>query len=347
MQSPTIEMFPVPPQGESGWPWRMTPKPLPNKAPNGQSWPKISIVTPSYNQGHFLEETIRSVLLQGYPNLEYIIIDGGSTDNSIEIIRKYESWLTHWVSENDHGQSHALNKGFKLASGKILAWLNSDDLYLYDTLYSVAQSFIERPNTDLVIGKCDKLNKSGVIEPFFPHYDTRNFEIAIRAYATWDHFSQPSIFFKETVYKTVGPLDEKLHYTMDLDYWLRTFRMGFTAANVNKTLSIYREHDDSKSVAMKDLMAKETFRVLKVQCGNPFEKGWWARWRDIKKNESGYFVRNSLDAFKKGDIKRGFCFMICSFTWPPEALRNWIWVRLGHWIGPKRRTKKILNRFRF
>ncbi len=109
------------------------------RMPEAKSWPRINIVTPSYNQGRFIEGTIRSVLLQGYPNLEYIVIDGGSADGTTDVLRKYEPWLTYWVSEPDRGQSHAVNKGFKLASGEIAAWLNSDDQYLPGTLRTIAE----------------------------------------------------------------------------------------------------------------------------------------------------------------------------------------------------------------
>src|SRR5881392_2746444 len=119
--------LPAPPRGKTGWPWTAEAPSLPPLLPNCISWPRISIVTPSFNQGQYIEETIRSVLLQGYPNLEYVIIDGGGTDNTGEIIKKYEPWITYWESEKDRGQSHALNKGFKKATGDILAWLCSDD----------------------------------------------------------------------------------------------------------------------------------------------------------------------------------------------------------------------------
>ena len=114
---------------------------LPETMSDGHPWPRISIVTPSYNQGQFIEETIRSVLQQGYPNLEYIIIDGGSTDNSVEIIKKYEEYLTYWVSEPDDGQYDAINKGFSRATGEIMAWLNSDDMYVPWTFKTVAEIF--------------------------------------------------------------------------------------------------------------------------------------------------------------------------------------------------------------
>ena len=116
---PQLSELPSSPPGKIGWPWTEESSQLPEKMSDGSPWPRISIVTPSYNQGQFIEETIRSVLLQGYPNVEYIIIDGGSTDNSLEIIKKYEPWLAYWVSEPDRGQSHALNKGIQKATGDI------------------------------------------------------------------------------------------------------------------------------------------------------------------------------------------------------------------------------------
>ncbi len=112
MNCPSLSNIPSAISFKEGWPWTAGAILLPESMQDGNPWPKISVVTPSYNQGQFLEETIRSVLLQGYPNLEYIVIDGGSTDNSVEIIKKYDSWLTHWVSEEDRGQCHAINKGF-------------------------------------------------------------------------------------------------------------------------------------------------------------------------------------------------------------------------------------------
>ncbi|GJL81768.1 MAG: glycosyl transferase [marine bacterium B5-7] len=184
---------------------------------HGGKWPLVTIVTPSYNQGQYLEETIRSVLLQGYPNIEYIVNDGGSTDNSVDIIRKYEKWLCHWVSESDNGQSHAINNGFKKGTGDIFAWLNSDDIYKENALKNVVKTFIQNSDVRVAIGQCIwvdqyrspiRIKKSICLDPV--------------------HFlrggggpGQPGVFFHQNVLRDVGLLDECLHYVMDWDYWIR------------------------------------------------------------------------------------------------------------------------------
>jgi len=174
----------------------------------------VSIVTPSYNQGHFVEETIRSVLLQGYPNLEYIIIDGGSTDQSVEIIQRYEPWLAYWASEADEGQSDAINKGFDRSTGEILAWLNCDDIYLPGAVQAAVESLVERPRVALVYGGADYLSESGMVS----RGRARGFELD-RPCETI--IPQPAAFFRKSALEAVGGLDVNLHYRMDLDLWIR------------------------------------------------------------------------------------------------------------------------------
>jgi len=144
--------LPKPPAGKTGWPWTEASPQSSEKIPEGSEHLRISIVTPNYNFGHFLEETIRSVLLQGYPNLEYIIIDGGSTDNSVEIIKKYEPWLAYWVSEKDEGITHAINKGMEVASGNWINWLNSDDFLLPGALWRLKEIIEKVPQAQWVSG---------------------------------------------------------------------------------------------------------------------------------------------------------------------------------------------------
>lgn len=135
----TLDELPPPPPNKTGWPWTEQSSQVSEPTSDGFEYPRITIVTPNYNYGHYLEETIRSVLLQGYPNLEYIIIDGGSTDNSVEIIKKYEQWLTYWISEKDYGQGNAINKGINLATGIWFNWLNSDDILMPNALKTLVE----------------------------------------------------------------------------------------------------------------------------------------------------------------------------------------------------------------
>lgn len=141
MRCPRISELPAPPKAKTGWPWTSESSKTEDLRPDGLPWPKISIVTPSFNQAEFLEAAIRSVLLQGYPNIEYVIIDGKSTDSSLSIIKKYESWLSYFVSEPDNGQYDAINKGFSVTDGEIMSWLNSDDMYAPNCFKIAGQVF--------------------------------------------------------------------------------------------------------------------------------------------------------------------------------------------------------------
>lgn len=161
LKCPSLADLPNPSTG-IGWPWTEHSAPLPETQPNGQPWPKITIVTPSYNQGQFLEETIRSILLQGYPNLEYIVMDGGSTDGSIETIQKYEPWIDYWESEPDEGASHAISKGLEKASGMWFNWINSDDVLLPNALETVTRIARLVPEAKWITGGRLQTTETGV-----------------------------------------------------------------------------------------------------------------------------------------------------------------------------------------
>jgi glycosyltransferase involved in cell wall biosynthesis len=165
---PNLQDLPPPPPDKQGWPWTVATVPLPLQQSNGTDWPRISIVTPSYNQGEFIEETIRSVLLQGYPNLEYIIIDGGSTDTTLAMIKKYQPYIAHWVSEPDRGQSHALNKGFQQATGDFVGWQNSDDFYAIDALATLAHTYQQDPDIDILYGSTKYVDRDSNFLNFYP-----------------------------------------------------------------------------------------------------------------------------------------------------------------------------------
>jgi len=180
--------------------------------------PKISITTPTYNQANFLEDTILSVLEQEYPKIEYIIMDGGSNDGSIEIIKKYADRLAYWESKPDKGQSHAINKGWQRASGDIIAWLNSDDIYLPGALQYVARAFMDHPQAVVFIGACELTDGKR-----FP-IGKRIAPVAIdgeQILKGEDIPAQPSVFLKRQVLDEIGYLSEDLFYVMDWEYWLR------------------------------------------------------------------------------------------------------------------------------
>lgn len=182
--------------------------------------------------------------MQGYPNLEYIIVDGGSTDSTVEIIKKYEHHLAYWESERDRGQSHAINKGFARATGDILCWLNSDDYYLPDTLRTVAEALADRTGKFAVVGHCIQVYDDG--RP--PFEGKGKYEGLDRLLQFWKGYRmhQPSIFWRREVFDRVGFLDESLHYTMDFDYWVRIAR-HFDFANLNRPLSCSTYHAQAKT----------------------------------------------------------------------------------------------------
>ena len=207
-----------------------------------KSYPKITIVTPSYNQGQFLDDTIQSVLGQGYPNLEYFVMDGGSTDNSVEIIKKHEKHLAHWVSAKDDGQAAAINAGFARATGDILGWLNSDDMYLPGALSFVA-THLNTAKPELVFGNCMHLRENSAF-----HYGS---DVVGRHAKTplqiQDYMVQPSTFWTRNAWETIGPLDDTLHYSFDWEWFLRAEQAGVAFTAVDKYLSVYRLHDAHKT----------------------------------------------------------------------------------------------------
>ncbi len=230
--------------GKTGWPWtRVTPC-FPSQASNESGWPKISIVTPSLNQGQFIEETIRSVLLQGYPNLEYIIIDGGSTDDTVEIIKKYSTWLHYWVSEPDLGQSNAINKGFERASGELFAYINSDDFYEPDAFVTVAHAFRSPERPELIIGDCIIFDGSLTKRIFKARWPDR-IDHFLKPFGSI--FAQPAAFWSRNIYERVRGFDETLHYVLDREFFLKIALTGTKPLILEKPLARYRDHAHTKT----------------------------------------------------------------------------------------------------
>ena len=199
---------------------------LPSRMTDSTPWPRISIVTPSYNQGQYLEETIRSVLLQGYPNLEYLVIDGGSTDESVELLQRYDQWIAHWVTEPDRGQPHALNKGLARCTGDILGWINSDDLLLPEALSHLAVAAKKHPRA-MILGNvvnCDEI-RGYKWEMAQRNVSFDKMSQPWRYAVTWH---QPGVYFPRTLFQRIGPMDESLPYVFDWDWMCDMTREKWT-----------------------------------------------------------------------------------------------------------------------
>jgi glycosyltransferase involved in cell wall biosynthesis len=220
------------------------------------SLPLVSIITPSYNQAPFLEATLRSVLDQDYPRLEYIVVDGGSTDGSLEILRRYETRLAAWISEPDRGQTDAINKGFALATGDILAYLNSDDTYCPDAVTEAVAYLQAHPEVGMVHAGAFYIDQVGHPVARFPSAPTSHLDLRRGA----PKIAQQAAFFRAEVWKMVGPLDPSFFYAMDYDLWVRISAVT-PMAFVPRIWAGFRLHDESKSMTVARQCWPEMMRV--------------------------------------------------------------------------------------
>ena len=218
--------------------------------------PLVSIVTPSFNQAHYLESTILSVLEQDYPNIEYIIVDGGSSDGSLEIIRRYANRLAWWVSEKDNGQTDAINKGFARVKGDILAWLNSDDTYERNAVREAVSFLQERPEVGLVYGDANFIDENGRIIGRFPAAQT-NYRRLRRGYV---HIPQQSAFWRAELWRKVGPLDPSFFFAMDYDLWVRLAALA-PLQYLPRLWAGFRLHTQGKTIAADDRCWPEMLKV--------------------------------------------------------------------------------------
>ena len=243
--------LPLPPYGKTGWPWNF----MPEKKVLNANLPRVTIVTPSYNHADYLEETIRSVLLQGYPNLEYYVIDGGSTDESVDIIRKYEPWLAGWVSESDYGQSHAINKGFSKSTGEWLGWVNSDDCYAPYALHNLI-STAQAHQSDFVYG--NSIQFGFLSYPLIKKQGNSAFDFEVIRLI--DLLDQPATLWRRDVFLEHGPLSEDLNYAFDWDFFIKCAG-SCKGTLTNSVIAAYRLHHNNKTLAGGDNRFEELVDV--------------------------------------------------------------------------------------
>ena len=230
--------------------------------------PRITIITPSFNQAPFLTRTLQSIHAQQYPNLQHIVLDANSTDGSRDILEQHRAAIEHndgkLIIEPDHGQTHAINKGLERATGEIVTWICSDDLLLPGALHRVAQHFLHHPEHTWIAGA------SRMIDPYDKPLDINrpcgHFTVAgvlLRSRTQPFNLPQPSVFWKRSLHDTLGLLDESLHYCMDFEFWLRLLHAGHKPHLLDEELAAYRLHDTSKTCAAPHGFLKEHLRIEK------------------------------------------------------------------------------------
>lgn len=261
-----LAKLPTPPAQRTGWPWTEETSPAVYQAALTGGWPKLSMVCPSFQQGRFIEETIRSVLLQNYPNLEFIVIDGGSRDETVDLLKRYAPWLAHWESQPDRGQSHALNKACERATGEIIGWINTDDYYLPGAFAAVARAFRAAPRS-LVYG--DWQERNGEEPPLL----TRNerpafaFQVAVGG----RHLPSHATFWPRASHQ---PFDEALRFTMDAHLFKRLAASGLSPLHLAQPLAVFRRHADAKTATMLEIARAESEAWSRAQ---PWHTHW--RWK--------------------------------------------------------------------
>ncbi len=262
--------------------------------------PKITIITPSYNQGQFIERTILSIINQGYPNLEYIIIDGGSTDNTVEIIRKYENRVTYWISEKDSGQSDAINKGLRIATGDIVGWINSDDVLLPGALNYIGSYFRNNQNVGLLNGtvieidkndKCLKINY-GIFSKWFAQRGCYN-------------ILQQSMFWRLPIMQDVGYLSADYHACMDLEFLIRAYENNVVIRQVDKTFGAIRIYENTKTAMGGNIWADDYEKIEKKYEGSYIKDRFSFNYflYVVCKFVRGYYLRRLVFSIKNKGVE--------------------------------------------
>jgi glycosyltransferase involved in cell wall biosynthesis len=294
--------------------------------------PLVTIVTPSYNQGCFLKRTIESVRKQTYPNIEYLVMDGGSNDESIEILKSYGEQFT-WVSEKDQGQTDAINKGFARSHGEILAYLNSDDVLQPEAVEKVVDFLLDHPEVDLVYGEANYIDKEDQVTGRYPTQ-----EYSFQTLTGEDFICQPAAFWRKRIAERVGPFDTSLHIVMDYDYWLRIAKAGGTFARLNETLACSRLYAENKTLSRRENVYAEIMQISKRHIGYIHPNYFFGLWnhRIWERGEGIYqvlrHIRGSLrvTAFTHNVIaNRRYYFRTVRPAWVKDQMKHWLKSTLG------------------
>ena len=271
------------------------------------SLPRISVITPSFNQGRLIEQTILSVISQQYPNLEFLILDGGSTDNTVEIISKYEKQITYWHSKKDNGQASAINEGFNRATGSILCWINSDDMYLPGIFNMVATYFTEETSPRIVFGNCIHVNdETGKVRGSSVTRAHERLDLSL-----CDYIIQPSSFWNRAAWTLTGKLNEAMNFAFDWDWFIRAKRAGVDLLPLAEYLSIYRIHENHKSGSGGAKRIEELQRIVSTYNDARLSKAFnkWVRIHTKYTHASrGMSVSQRFDLTLLNGVLRRFCF---------------------------------------
>jgi glycosyltransferase involved in cell wall biosynthesis len=295
---------------------------------DGSSWPRVSIVTPSYNQAQFIEETIRSVLLQGYPNLEYIIMDGGSSDDSVEIIQRYEPWLSYWVSAPDEGQVHAVKDGWARSTGSILAYLNSDDTYFPGAVHSAAQHLCRRPGAAAVCGGELLIDKEGfaLCERLVPSASADDL-------MQFNFIPQPAVFSRRASIEKAGGLDTSFGLVFDFELWTRLAQVGEIHC-VPEVYATTRWYQETRTLSQRPAVISGLERVFDKMLKSPWGRQVPRRKRRIMRARLSYVACDVyLDSIRDHGGALIASMVKAIGSWPPIT-SDLIWLIAAKTLPP-------------